>query len=287
MTSSTINQTKLKKTNNIRIPIRFKITLPFLALSLLIALASAYIISQVVFDSLEERYTNQLIEAGKLSSEWMVREEDRLLGTLRLLSFSDGVSEIMSSDQAELIREKTLGIIIENQEEYVEFLDPAGNHILSIHHRPGGNIEEYTYVKDSGGLFINQGFVLEIINNAVDSLGDKYSGFMTLDSKNVFFTSGPVFDSENQLAGIILVGKSLDTIVRQIRMETLAQISLYDINGTILASTFSSPLELPVDYPEFVLGNQDNESGRRTFSDDKDQITPSNRRQVTVTNIKL
>ena len=96
MTSSTIKQSKSKKTNNFRIPIRFKITLPFLVLSLLIALASAFIISQVVFDSLEERYTNQLIEAGKLSSEWMVREEDRLLGTLRLLSFSDGIANIMS-----------------------------------------------------------------------------------------------------------------------------------------------------------------------------------------------
>ena len=180
MTSSTITQSKLKKTNKIRIPIRFKITLPFLVLSLLIALASAYIISQVVFDSLEERYTNQLIEVGKLSSEWMVREEDRLLGTLRLLSFSDGISKIMTTDQAELIREKTLGIIIENQEEYVEFLDPSGDHILSIHHRPGGNIEEYTYVKNSGSFFSNQEFVLKVINEEIDSLGDKYSGYITL-----------------------------------------------------------------------------------------------------------
>ena len=95
MTVITNNKSISTKTKNIRIPIRFKITLPFLVLSLLIALAAAYIISQVVFDSLEERYTNQLIEAGKLSSEWMVREEDRLLGTLRLLSFSEGIPNIM------------------------------------------------------------------------------------------------------------------------------------------------------------------------------------------------
>ena len=80
---------------------------------------------------------------------------------------------------------------------------------------------------------------------------------MSLDSKFVFFTSGPVLNSENQLVGVILVGKSLNTIVREIRSETLAQISLYDINGSLLASTFSSPIELPVDYPEFILAKQD------------------------------
>ncbi len=94
--SSSIKKTKSRDINNIRIPIRLKITLPFLALSILLALAAAYLISQVVFDSLEERYTNQLIESGKLSSEWMVREEDRLLGTLRLLSFTNGIPEILT-----------------------------------------------------------------------------------------------------------------------------------------------------------------------------------------------
>jgi HAMP domain-containing protein len=268
-----------------RIPIRFKITIPFLVLSALIAVAAAYIISQVVFDSLEERYTNQLIEAGKLSSEWMVREEDRLLGTLRLLSYSDGLSKIITVDQAEAIREKTLGIIVENQEEFVEFLDASGNHILSIHHRPGGNIEEYTYVKDSGDQFKNQEFVSKIINNEVDSLGDKYSGYMSLERKFVFFTSGPLLDSNNQLVGIILVGKSLETIVKEIRLETYAQISIYDFNGNVLTSTFSSPKELPLDLPEGILTRQDIESGRRAVSDLDENGTSSNRRLLTVTNI--
>ena len=87
------------------------------------------------------------------------------------------------------------------------------------------------------------------------------------------------------MIGIILVGKSLDTIVREIRAETLAQVSLYGINGNLLASTFSSPLELPLDYPEFILTNQDIESGRRPLSDDGDKLLLSNRREVTVTNI--
>lgn len=37
-------------------------------------------------DSIQERFTNQLIETGKLTSAWMVQEEDRLLVTLAILS---------------------------------------------------------------------------------------------------------------------------------------------------------------------------------------------------------
>src|SRR5215510_4698382 len=46
----------------IRVPVRVKITLPYLLLALLVAMAGAYIVSRVVLDSVEERFTNQLIE---------------------------------------------------------------------------------------------------------------------------------------------------------------------------------------------------------------------------------
>jgi HD-GYP domain-containing protein (c-di-GMP phosphodiesterase class II) len=286
MAFSRLNQKK--KSNNkkkIRVPIRLKITLPFLALSILLALAAAYIISQVVFDSLEERYTNQLIESGKLASEWMVREEDRLLGTLRLLSFSSGLPEILTIDQTESIRTKTLGIIIENQEEFVEFLDASGNHILSIHHVKNGNIEEYNYVKGSGDIFKNLAFVTNIVQNKIDSLGDKYSGFASIDQQKVFYVAGPVFDSNNKLIGIILIGKSLNSMVREIRYETLSQVTLYDLQGKLLASTFSEPIELPSNESKIILSQQDIESGRRSISDANSNTISSDRRQVTVSNI--
>ena len=283
--SSSIKKTKSRDINKIRIPIRLKITLPFLALSIFLAFAAAYLISQVVFDSLEERYTNQLIESGKLSSEWMVREEDRLLGTLRLLSFTNGIPELLTIDQTEAIRTKTLGIIIENQEEFVEFLDASGNHILSIHHVKNGNIEEYQYVKESGDIFKNLAFVTSIVENKIDSLGDKYSGFVSIDNQNVFYVSGPVIDSNNQLIGIIVVGKSLDSLVREIRSETLSQITLYDLQGKLLASTFSVPLELPAETPEIILAQQDVESGRRAITDANGNSVSADRRQVTVANI--
>ena len=53
----------------------------YLLLALLFALASAYVITQYVLESVQDRYLNQLFESGRQASDWMVREEDRLLGT--------------------------------------------------------------------------------------------------------------------------------------------------------------------------------------------------------------
>ena len=64
-----------RETATVRFPIRLKVTLPYLILALIIAMAGAYIITQLVFDTIEERFTNQLIETGKIAAEWMVKEE--------------------------------------------------------------------------------------------------------------------------------------------------------------------------------------------------------------------
>jgi len=67
----------------IRFPIRYKITFPYIALALALAMAAAIVVTNVVLDTVEERFTNQLIESGRLSAEWMGKEEDRLLESLR------------------------------------------------------------------------------------------------------------------------------------------------------------------------------------------------------------
>ena len=65
----------LGEVTRIRFPIRMKVTLPYLVLALIIAMAGAYIITQLVFDTIEERFTNQLLETGKIAAEWVVKEE--------------------------------------------------------------------------------------------------------------------------------------------------------------------------------------------------------------------
>ena len=61
-----------------------KIVLPYLLLTLIIAGIGAFIVVRLTTDSLQERFHNQLLDAGRIVSERMVDyEEERLKVSLR------------------------------------------------------------------------------------------------------------------------------------------------------------------------------------------------------------
>ena len=251
---------------HVRFPIRLKITLPYVILALLLALGAAYVITQIVVDNLERRFTNALIESGKLASEWMVREEDRLLETLRLLAHAEGIPQAIQSRNAEKLRELAFGITVDHQEEAVELLDDQGYLFLSMRHRPGGRIEEYEFAKDGDAVFLNWDFAKKVVEGNADSVGDKHSGFVQAGWGNYFYVAGPIYDERGIFAGVVLVGKSLSTMIDQIREETLAQVTLYNFNGQVIDSTFYEPVALDTSAASTSLAHQDDSSLSRNLT---------------------
>jgi putative nucleotidyltransferase with HDIG domain len=254
----------------IRFPIRLKITLPFLIMAIALALGASYLVTKIVFDTVDERYTNQLIESGKLAAEWMVSEEDRLLETLRLLAYSQGVPEALGAADAESLRNLTFGVTVNNQEESVEFLDRSGNILLAMRHRQGGLLEEYLFVKNGDQSFMKEDFIQKIMNLNADQKGDKFSGIVQADWGDYFYVAGPVFDAGGQLLGVILVGKTIPSLARQMREQTLAQVTLYNTEGTPIASTFPSAQDLPSERASSILAVQDISSFRRSLDSRRD-----------------
>jgi len=249
----------MKKLSERWVPLRIKIILPYVLLALALAVGIAYVGTQVVFDSIEERFVNQLIEAGKLSSEWMVREENRLLETLRLLAHTEGIPEAIKSGDAERLRELAYPVAVNSFEEAVEFLDLQGIGVLSMHHRIGESIEDYDFTRGSDD-FRQQAFVQKTLQGQSDKYGDKYAGLVRIGKMDYFYVSGPIFDDEDNLVGVMLVGKSLYTLVRQIWEETLARATIYGLDGQPIATTFLEAQALDTEAASGILVRQDNES---------------------------
>lgn len=247
----------------VRIPVRMKITLPYLILALFLAIGAGYVLSQVVLDTIEERFTNQLIEAGKLANDWLVNEEDRLLGTERLVVNTRGLANAVAAEDAETLREIVLPIAINYQEESIEILNNQGISIISMRHKPGGNLEEYFFARGDN-LYSQWPFVDAVLQQRVDARGDKFAGLAIAPWGSYLYIAGPVYNASGQRVGVVLVGKTLKTIVSQIRQDTLAQVSLYDLNGHTLASTFqafeSNPLSLDAQMLTNVAANKSTES---------------------------
>lgn len=247
----------------VRVPVRLKITFPYVVLALLLALAAAYVVSQVVLDTIEERFTNQLIETGKLTNDWMVQEEDRLLETLRLLANTQGMADAIIASDAERLRLMALPIAVNSLEEAIDILDTQGTSILSMHHVPGGNIEEYdTYRGET--IFSTWNFVNKVLAQQVDQGRDKFAGLARAPWGDYLYIAGPVTDDNGDLVGMVMVGKSLPTLVRQIRQDTLAHTTLYDFDGQPLVSTLSlfneNVVPLEPQFASNALDHQDESS---------------------------
>lgn len=231
----------------VRVPMRMKITLPYMLLALALAAAAAYVISQVVFDTIEERFTNQLIEAGKLSQDWIVQEENRLLETLRLVAYTQGVPEAITAGDADALLRFTLPAAINSQEDAIEILNQQGVSVLSVRRSPGGDLEDY--IASRGDVIYTQWpFVQKVLDRQVTQGRDKFSGPARAPWGDYFYVAGPVTDENGAQVGLILVGRSLPEMVRKLRQDTLSHATIYDLNGQPIASTL-----LIVNDPSYAL----------------------------------
>ena len=227
----------LGEVTRIRFPIRMKVTLPYLVLALIIAMAGAYIITQLVFDTIEERFTNQLLETGKIAAEWVVKEESQLLETLRLVAHTEGTGTALQEGDAEALRAIAYPILMNAAIEAIEIVNLDGESVLSLRHVEGGELEKFNM---SRGDRSYQDWVIfnQVRNQNLDDLGDKYAGLTSAAWGDYLYVSGPVFDQNQELVGVLMVGDSLGKITDQIREATLSQVSIFDLRGREVASTF-------------------------------------------------
>jgi class 3 adenylate cyclase/CheY-like chemotaxis protein len=223
----------------LRFPVGLKITLPYIMLSLVVALAAVYLVSQLVLESAQARFTSQLVDTGKQTLDSMVREEDRLLETLRLVANTNGLAEAVRAGDAEALHRLILPAAVNAQEEAVEILDSQGVSLLSLHHVNGGTRDEYTVVR-GGDQFKQWDFVSPILAQQVENGQDKYAGLAPASWGPYFYVSGPIFQADGSQVGVVLVGKSLSTWVRQVSQENLAGVTLYSLEGRPLASALFS-----------------------------------------------
>jgi len=255
---------------SVRISVRFKIILPYLLLALLLAMGAGYVVSRVALDTIEDRFVNNLIEVGQVTSAWLVEEESNRLETLRLLAFTDGLSTSIIENDSATLRDLVLGLVINNQEEAVEILDSQGVALVSIRHIPEGGRESYEFSRGDD-IFAEAEFVQQVLNQQVDEQGDKFAGLIQAPWGDYFYIAGPITDDENQLVGAVLVGRSISTMVLETREKLLgeesafAHVSLYDTTGRPLETTLKEleAINLSDESVSEILLRQDQDSQMR------------------------
>jgi len=229
------------QTSRTRISVGLKVTIPLLLLALFIALAAAFVVSQAVVQSAQNRFETRLAETRLLAADAMVREEESLLRPLRLITNVQGVSELTRDGDAERLRLIISPLLDPAEEELVEILGPDGISILSAMSTAGGNRYDYSRGRD---VYQNEPFVRATLFARADQLGDKHAGVVNVDNRLYFFVSGAVYDENDRIIGAALVGRSLESLTTRLQQDTLSRVTFYDQNGQPLFTTLFNLREI-------------------------------------------
>lgn len=254
----------------LRASLRIKITLPFLILAFAMAVGGAYIVTQIVFDSVDERYTNNLVASGRLVSEAIVKRERSLISSLRQFIFTKGVAEALQAKDATALGGLVYYLAMSQGEEIVEFLDQEGNLVVSL--KLDEETKNYILSETSATDYRSLSFVQKVLARETDGLGDKFSGLSRSPEGDILYVAGPILDSSGELAGVALVGRTLPSLIKELREATQAEVTFYDRDGNTLLSTFHDSPSLEAGLAEEILANQDTHSLKRILDAPREVI---------------
>ena len=215
------------------VSIRIKVILPYLLLTLLVAVTGAYVVTNLVTDSLSERLNNQLIEAGRIVSDDFARQELQHIDNARLIVFTEGVAEALRqsdiSTLSRLITPTVSGIGVEN----LAIVNMQGQEVIHLHSQADESLLDVTKPLQEFPLDFIQPM---LASNNPDALPERVIGKDPVNNRWYYFTSIP-FVSDDEMIGGIIVGTSIDTIMPFLKSTSLADVIIYAENGQAIAST--------------------------------------------------
>jgi putative nucleotidyltransferase with HDIG domain len=229
-----------------------------------VALGGAYLITQVIISSIEKRFDNTLAETKEIATDLVVIEENRLLENLRLVAFLDGIDQLIVSGNSEELRETILPVVFNSGDDVVALLSDQGITELLMVRELNSVVPEYDY-EQGGSAFAELDFVQKVLEKYIDYEGDKYAGVVPYNGTIYLFVAGPVKDLDGTLIGIILVGKAIDGLLIDIRAQTLSQVTLYNLDGSVMATTLINPPVIENELANQVISNQDDLTYNREF----------------------
>jgi signal transduction histidine kinase len=254
------------------VSIRFKVILPYLLLTLIVAVTGAYVVTRLVSNSLSERLANQLLEAGHVVSDTMARQEIEHLEAARVIAYTRGLGAAVQAgdfDQAAALASPAAGGL--NVESLIVF-DARGNESLHLLKQSDGSILPVSQPGSPTTLAIVEDILAE---NNPNSLPKRAVGLDPADGRYYYFTTIPVI-AQNQVVGAAVVGTSLNTLLILLETTSLADVILYGENGQAIASSlggaetealFLRTISIPPELYQKTLEQDDTVQGENLAAD--------------------
>ena len=249
----------------LRSRLHFRIILPFLLLTLIVAIVGAFIVFRVVAESLQERFNIQLASVTSTANEAIVNQESANLQFLREVVFAQAnpaagapsvpdatanrdapglqraVEPFFSLGQSRVGVRLDRLIAFDNTGQVLVDLERDLLLVDGIRRNPARNLSDLD-------------LVAQVISSSIDDRGDKFARLVRLDGALYLLTAAPV-RNDTAVVGGMIAGIKIENMLEAVRIRAQATaITLYDTNGVLLASTVAGLQgDLPADvYQQFI-----------------------------------
>jgi len=254
------------------VSIRFKVILPYLLLTLIVAATGAFVVTRLVSSTLAERLKNQLVEAGRVVSDTMAKQEQDHIDAALLISYTRGLGEAVNTGNHVDISRLALPAAARSKIESVLVFDSMGHEFVHAIRQSNGSMLDVTRPRQISTLSIVDDLLKE---NNPDGLPKRTLAIDPVDGRYYYFTAIPVMFDE-QVIGAIAVGTSLNVIMPDLKNTSLADVILYDGSGHAIASTFAAQdalyqttISIPVEQYRSILANQTVVEGKNIDIDNR------------------
>jgi len=217
--------------------LRTELIVPYIILTLLIAMVGTFVVTRLVTSSIRERFVNQMVEASRVAADGVVRQEQSNLSTLRLLVFTEGVAPALAQRDAAALQNLLLPLALNNHSEVITTIDREGREVLTLAYDP----QTKQYLSSSGADFSKVDLVTYILRGETDAAGDKYAGLLATPQGPYLFTSAPVRTANDEIVGVMLIGTRLSTLLSDLKAQTFADVTVLDRQGRLLDTTLPKP----------------------------------------------
>ncbi len=216
--------------------IRLKVILPYLLLTLVVAVIGVYVVTRLVSNTLSERLTNQLLEAGRVVSDNFVRQEVAHVETARIVAYTTGLAQALKNEDREtvlaLVEPVAGGLGVEN----LILITPRGTELVHLIQDENGDLQK---VQENTGAAASP-IVSPYLKNKNEAEPPRRAlGVNLVNDQYYYYTAIPV-PLGSQFAGVVVIGSSIDNILPFLKSTSLADIIIYGGNGHAIGTTLGA-----------------------------------------------
>ncbi len=200
------------KDSAFRFGLQAKLILPYLILSLVLALVVVFVVARWVSGSARQGFNGQLQAVQDSAADSLARIEASQLDSLRLLVFTQGLPEAMASGDADAVVDLVTPLALNAGLPIVTVVDRTGHEVATLTLQP----DKTSYVRTSGGDLSQVAIVQRVLQGQQDSTGDKFADVLSIQGRRLLFTSAPMLTADGTRVGVLLSGQDFDQVLLEV-----------------------------------------------------------------------